>query len=32
MTELTESKLIPEDATHTCVILAGYHVMRKEEK
>ena len=32
MTELTESKLIPEDATHTCVIPAGEHWMRKVEE
>ena len=32
MSELTESKRVPEDAIHTCVISAGDHWMRKVEK
>ena len=32
MSELTESKRVPEDAVHTCIIPAGEHWMRKVEK
>ena len=32
MTELTESKLVPEEAVYTRVIPAGEHWMRKVEK